>query len=275
VDDGSSDTTDEVIEEYTKKDSRFKYYHRPEEHLPGGNGARNYGFKMSRGEYVNWLDSDDLMVAEKLEIQISKILISNLDICTCSVVFFEKFYEEKQDQTQALNSDNLLFDFIRRRIVFYTPSVILRANKLKEDRLFFDEELKAAQEWEFFSRVLYSFENYDSIRKPLVLVRKHENSITYSVFNNRMWHYSNARLKVYKFLKESNAISLELEQFFKNYFMESYFRLITMKLYFQAFKILNLTHLKFFNIKVYIKAMTYLILKSLTGRGEFLKKYIF
>jgi glycosyltransferase involved in cell wall biosynthesis len=60
VDDGSTDNTDEVVEEYVKKDSRFKYYHRPDEHLPGGNGARNYGFKMSKGEYVNWLDSDDL-----------------------------------------------------------------------------------------------------------------------------------------------------------------------------------------------------------------------
>ena len=35
VDDGSSDDTDEVIGEYVKKDNRFKYYHRPDEHLPG------------------------------------------------------------------------------------------------------------------------------------------------------------------------------------------------------------------------------------------------
>jgi glycosyltransferase involved in cell wall biosynthesis len=46
VDDGSSDNTDEFVGKYVKKDSRFKYYHRPEEHLPGGNGARNYGFKI-------------------------------------------------------------------------------------------------------------------------------------------------------------------------------------------------------------------------------------
>lgn len=56
VDDGSSDNTDEVVGAYVKKDNRFKYYHRPDEHLPGGNGARNFGFKMSQGEYVNWLD---------------------------------------------------------------------------------------------------------------------------------------------------------------------------------------------------------------------------
>jgi len=73
VDDGSSDNTDEVIEEYTKKDTRFKYYHRPEEHLPGGNGARNYGFKMSQGEYIIWFDSDDLMTRDHIEIKYNLI----------------------------------------------------------------------------------------------------------------------------------------------------------------------------------------------------------
>ena len=53
VDDGSSHNTDRVVSEYVKKDSWFKYYHRPDEHLPGGNGARNYGFKMSQGKFIN------------------------------------------------------------------------------------------------------------------------------------------------------------------------------------------------------------------------------
>jgi glycosyltransferase involved in cell wall biosynthesis len=65
VDDGSSDNTDEVVGKYVKGDTRFKYYHRPEEHLQGGNGARNYGFKMSQGDYIQWFNSDDLMHPEK------------------------------------------------------------------------------------------------------------------------------------------------------------------------------------------------------------------
>ena len=34
VDDGSSDNTDDVVNDYVKKDPRFKYYYRPDEHLP-------------------------------------------------------------------------------------------------------------------------------------------------------------------------------------------------------------------------------------------------
>jgi len=61
VDDGSDDDTEEVMKSYIQNDNRIYYYHRPEEHLPGGNGARNFGFEKSTGEYIQWFDSDDLM----------------------------------------------------------------------------------------------------------------------------------------------------------------------------------------------------------------------
>ncbi|MGC1633104.1 MAG: glycosyltransferase family 2 protein, partial [Gelidibacter sp.] len=48
VDDGSLDATETLIHRYIHKDSRFQYHKRPDIHLPGGNGARNYGFEMSK-----------------------------------------------------------------------------------------------------------------------------------------------------------------------------------------------------------------------------------
>ena len=78
VDDGSSDDTVEVLDTYCIKDSRIKYYQRPDEYLPGGNGARNYGFKLSNGEYVNWFDSDDIMATDFLSEKV-KIFIQNSD----------------------------------------------------------------------------------------------------------------------------------------------------------------------------------------------------
>lgn len=47
VDDGSTDNTDEVMAEYMARDARFQYHHRPEDRLPGGNAARNYGVEFS------------------------------------------------------------------------------------------------------------------------------------------------------------------------------------------------------------------------------------
>src|SRR5690554_3978886 len=83
VDDGSTDNTDEVMAAYMAKDARFQYHHRPKDRLPGGNAARNYGFEVSKGEYIQWFDSDDLMLPEKLEMKVSSLLDKNVDFVVC------------------------------------------------------------------------------------------------------------------------------------------------------------------------------------------------
>ena len=62
IDDGSTDNTDDVLAGYCKKDSRFQYHHRPKERPKGGNAARNYGFELSNGEYIQWFDDDDILL---------------------------------------------------------------------------------------------------------------------------------------------------------------------------------------------------------------------
>jgi len=84
VDDGSTDGTDKVMAEYIAKDPRFQYHHRPKDRLPGGNAARNYGFEVSKGEYVNWFDSDDIMLPSKLKVKIKHFEKNkNLDVVFC------------------------------------------------------------------------------------------------------------------------------------------------------------------------------------------------
>jgi glycosyltransferase involved in cell wall biosynthesis len=63
VDDGSTDETEKLLETYCKKDSRFQYLHRPSERPKGANACRNYGFELSKGEYILFLDSDDICEA--------------------------------------------------------------------------------------------------------------------------------------------------------------------------------------------------------------------
>lgn len=70
VDDHSSDNSWEILQEYAAKDSRFRLFKRPDERKHGGNAARNYAFEMSKGNYIQWLDSDDLIFPLKIEMQI-------------------------------------------------------------------------------------------------------------------------------------------------------------------------------------------------------------
>ena len=63
VNDGSTDHTPEIIEKYAQKDSRIKVFHRKNE---GVSMARNFALNQMRGEYVTFIDSDDVYQVDRL-----------------------------------------------------------------------------------------------------------------------------------------------------------------------------------------------------------------
>ncbi len=158
VDDGSNDNTGEVVGEYLKKDSRFKYYHRPEEHLPGGNGARNYGFKMSQGEFVNWFDSDDIMHRDKLKIQINDLVKYSLDVSFSGFQTLNKNGEIIIDQLSISKINIDLFEaIVTKKFKANTLTPIFNKKFLIEKKLF-DEKLKTAHELDFYTSIFINKE---------------------------------------------------------------------------------------------------------------------
>lgn len=59
IDDGSTDSSKEICKKYTESDNRFKYYFKEN---GGSSSARNYGLDLANGEYVAFVDSDDIVV---------------------------------------------------------------------------------------------------------------------------------------------------------------------------------------------------------------------
>lgn len=69
VDDCSSDGSADIIREYVKKDSRIKYF-RTSQRSGSPAVPRNVGIKYASGRYIAFLDSDDMWLPNKLEVQI-------------------------------------------------------------------------------------------------------------------------------------------------------------------------------------------------------------
>ena len=83
VNDGSPDNSQEIIDNYAKKYKQIKAYVKEN---GGLSDARNYGIKKATGEYIIFIDSDDYVKENMLEIMYQKALNDNLDIVVCNSI---------------------------------------------------------------------------------------------------------------------------------------------------------------------------------------------
>jgi glycosyltransferase involved in cell wall biosynthesis len=159
VDDGSNDKTVELVESYCFNDSRFKLFIRPEEFKKGGNVCRNLGFKSSKGDYIQWLDSDDLLEQNKLEAQIvalEKEPKASIAICEFG------YFSDKKDLSVRLNiatykdykSGLQLLKAFGNYSEYFPPHVYLTKRTIIEKAGLWDENIIINQDGEFFTRVL-------------------------------------------------------------------------------------------------------------------------
>lgn len=79
IDDGSTDDSAKVIKQFIKEDERFSYVYQDN---TGVSKARNTGFTLAKGDYINFLDGDDTFLPEKLEKQLL-VFDKHPEVCIC------------------------------------------------------------------------------------------------------------------------------------------------------------------------------------------------
>ncbi|WP_250434154.1 glycosyltransferase family 2 protein [Hanstruepera flava] len=178
VDDGSTDDTETLLQTYIDNDVRFQYHRRPDTHLPGGNGARNYGFEISNGAFIQWFDSDDVMLPEFLSAKLAGFTTQAIEFVICT-----GYNTDENLKSQTLiplsESQNLYKDYAQIKFIALTPSILFKKSFLNEIDLF-DETLVRGQEMDFFLRLFYfkTAEQYQIINKRLFLYRQHDKTKT-------------------------------------------------------------------------------------------------
>ncbi|MBR2543967.1 glycosyltransferase family 2 protein [Candidatus Saccharibacteria bacterium] len=82
IDDGSTDHSGQIANNYAKKDSRIKVIHQKNQ---GQSAARNLGLTMVKGEYVSFLDSDDEIKPTFIKELLAPIVNSNASLSVCGM----------------------------------------------------------------------------------------------------------------------------------------------------------------------------------------------
>lgn len=176
IDDGSTDATLELMEFYSNQDSRIKFHPRPHDRPKGANSCRNYGFELSKGDYINWFDSDDLMKETFLERKIAgfnngvDMVISKSELISHNEEFIRK-------ENRTKETDNLFEDFICLKVSWYLPDPMYKRKFLTGKELF-NEDLFKGQDREFHIRRLLEDPQIKFIDEYLTMYRQSELSIS-------------------------------------------------------------------------------------------------
>jgi glycosyltransferase involved in cell wall biosynthesis len=96
VDDGSTDGSEKIVDEFEKKDDRIKCIHK---HNGGLSSARNAGLDVCTGDYIVFVDGDDFILPNLLEYLLELILSYNADIAIIG-----SFRDERPEYISDVNA---------------------------------------------------------------------------------------------------------------------------------------------------------------------------
>lgn len=168
VDDGSTDETQNIVGQY--RNPGIKYY--CVEHSGSFGVVRNLGLKHSRGDFIAFLDSDDLWKPDKLEKQLDLFDRSSVSMFTFTHVTLIGKYAHHVPDYPSITGEKLFDRFLEEgHFTFYPSSLMLRREALAVGLM--DENLKTGADTEFLFRLGIRFKG-SFMAENLTLIRKHD-----------------------------------------------------------------------------------------------------
>ena len=165
INDGSTDSSPAIINEYAAKDSRIKVINKPNS---GYGHSMNQGLKLAQGEYIGIVESDDFADSNMFEVLYDKAITSNADIVKANYwtqVSDIKLFKNLLDGEPY----NEVFDpQSRAKTIFNRPvavwSAIYRREHLLKNGIYFNETPGAS-----YQDVAFSFKAISSAERMLLI----------------------------------------------------------------------------------------------------------
>lgn len=181
VDDGSTDNSFDIVSNF--KSNKIRLFRQENQGAPV---ARNFGFSQSKGDYIQYLDADDLLSPSKIKKQLQALMSSKKEIA------FSTFYQYENGDIQPewynLQFTNRSYDVAldlqvnlwRYFIPSYVPGCYLISRGLVEKTGEWNQSLLKNQDGEYLARVLSNAEAIVFVPNEYILWRFVKNSISHT-----------------------------------------------------------------------------------------------
>lgn len=178
IDDGSTDGSGRICDEYQKREGRIRVFHQKNS---GVSAARNCGLREARGEYIFFLDADDILGDDKLLESLA--CDSQMDLVMCGYQMINENGKEKRITQEIketeLSSEQFLHALFHEKeygyLGFITPK-LFKKEIIDQSMLFFDESIRYNEDRLFITRYLLNCKKTKMIENYGYYYREHENS---------------------------------------------------------------------------------------------------
>lgn len=169
IDDGSSDRSEEIARDYSRKDSRIRYYRNPENlKLPK---TLNRGFSLAKGEYLTWTSDDNYYRPEAIEKMVSALekTGAGFTFTACSII----------DENGVTVSVNRAPKDYRHAIWDYdfVGACFLYTREVYETIGDYDPDMFLCEDYDYWLRIFACF-NVEYIDEDLYAYRQHGGSLS-------------------------------------------------------------------------------------------------
>ncbi|ARV05498.1 hypothetical protein BTO04_01770 [Polaribacter sp. SA4-10] len=189
IDDFSTDNTSKIVLEYCKIDSRFKLIKKKKGDKKGASSARNIGILKSKGSFIKFLDSDDIIDKNNVKAQyedLNKEYSYACSICKWAV-FSESIHNSdiKKNMTyyKDFTSGLRLLENLGESNSFIPLMCVMINRNLIDIAGMWNESLTLNDDGEFFTRIFLKSNKIKFTRNTLTYYRKTGNSLSSYNYN--------------------------------------------------------------------------------------------
>lgn len=209
VDDGSSDNSGKICDDYSKKDKRIKVIHTQN---GGVSSARNIGLDLAEGEYIGFVDSDDFISPNMFNELYNMIKKNNYDLAICDFLKVKhdelvcNTYEES-DIVKEFNGLSILDELYGP----YNIHFVVPWGKLYKKELFNELRYdlgKLCEDEYIVHRILYKCNKVIYSGKIMYYYVQRENSIMSTISSKRIIDFNGALKDRINFFKDIGCFSL-------------------------------------------------------------------
>ena len=231
------------------KDKRLKYnYAKKKTSLYR---ARNLALKKTRGEFIAFLDTDDVWLKNKLSSQIEKIKNKKTTLVYSNYYILNQFTGLKKIAYKEKLPEGVIYKKLLKNYFLGIGTVLMKKDIFLKKKFFFNERFNIIGDFDFFT--MLSKNNYfSSIQRPLSIYRIHKES-----FSNKNYQMHIDELKFW--INKDNIFEKSLLFFVKQkiLYMEIILNIFNKK-YISAFKMLQ----EIYSVTKKIKIIIFLIIPN-------------